>query len=214
MTRRGKIARLPNEIREQINSRLEDGEEGVSIISWLNSLPEVKSVLGEVFNSRPINEVNLTQWKQGGFRDWLVRQDALEFASDLQDKDSPGHEDLGDTSGAKLVQWVAIQYAAATKAIVSSELDPKIKWARLRELCADVIHLRRAELTAERVGHDEHWLNRQLEKDHEEQNDKLRRAELFAETLKATSERLTAEAAAKAALPVEEEEEDEEEEEE
>jgi len=109
------------------------------------------------------------------------------------------------------MKWVGIQYAAATKAIVSSELDPKIKWARLRELCADVIHLRRAELTAERVGHDEHWLNRQLEKDHEEQNDKLRRAELFAETLKATSERLTAEAAAKAALPVEEEEEEEEE---
>ena len=62
------------------------------------------------------------------------------------------------------------------------------------------------------MSHDEHWLNRQLEKDHEEQNDRFRRAELFAETLKATSERLKAEAAAKAALPVDDDDEDDEEE--
>ncbi len=31
MTRKGKIARLPHPIREQVNRRLQDGEEGKSI---------------------------------------------------------------------------------------------------------------------------------------------------------------------------------------
>src|SRR6266404_1408251 len=213
MTRKGKIARLPTDIREQINSRLENGEEGISILTWLNSLPEVQAVLAEVFDSRPVNEVNLSDWKQGGYRDWLVRQDALEFASDLQDKDSLGHKDLGQTSGATLVQWVAIQYAAAAKAIVSSELDPKIKWARLRELCADVTHLHRAELTAERVGHEGFWVDRQANKDHEQYLAKVRAEELWVRTVKEHKELFAAEAAAKAALPVEEEEDEDDEDE-
>ena len=41
MTRKGKIARLPQPIREQINRRLENGEEGKQIAEWLNTLPEV-----------------------------------------------------------------------------------------------------------------------------------------------------------------------------
>jgi hypothetical protein len=40
MTRNGKIARLPQEIREQVNRRLEDGEPGKQIAEWLNGLPE------------------------------------------------------------------------------------------------------------------------------------------------------------------------------
>jgi hypothetical protein len=40
MSRNGKIARLPQQIREQINRRLENGEEGKQIAEWLNTLPE------------------------------------------------------------------------------------------------------------------------------------------------------------------------------
>jgi hypothetical protein len=38
MTRNGKIARLPQPIREQINRRLENGEEGIQIAKW----PEIE----------------------------------------------------------------------------------------------------------------------------------------------------------------------------
>ena len=152
MTRKGKIARLPNDIREQINSRLRDGEEGKSILTWLNSLPEVQTILAELFHGRPVNHANFSEWKLGGYRDWLLRQNALEFARNLQDK--------GQTSDAALDRWVAIQYAAATKALVTEELDPKTKWVRLRELCADFTLLRRAQLTAERIAHTDYWLNR------------------------------------------------------
>src|SRR5260221_1600252 len=207
MTRRGKIARLPHDIRDEINSRLHDGEEGVSIVAWLNSHPEVRSVLAELFDSRPINEVNLTEWKQGGYRDWVLRQDVLEFVDDRRAENIFGEEALGETAGASLVQWVALHYSASAKAIITDEADPKIKWARLREICTDVALLHRVQLTSKRVAQEEYWMNRQQSKDEGERNEKLRRAELFAETVKAHRERWKAEAAAKAALPAQEKEE-------
>lgn len=48
MTRNGKIARLPREIREELNRRLDDGEQGVRLVEWLNGLPEVKRIAGHV----------------------------------------------------------------------------------------------------------------------------------------------------------------------
>lgn len=70
MTRRGKIARLPKEIREELNRRLENGEQGARLVEWLNGLPEVKAILEKDFEGQAINEPNLTQWRNGGFLDW------------------------------------------------------------------------------------------------------------------------------------------------
>ena len=53
MTRKGKIARLPQAIREQINRRLQNGEEGKQIAEWLNTLPEVIAVLSAEFDGQP-----------------------------------------------------------------------------------------------------------------------------------------------------------------
>ena len=37
--RNGKIAHLPNHVREQLNLRLLDGETGRELAAWLNALP-------------------------------------------------------------------------------------------------------------------------------------------------------------------------------
>ncbi len=66
MTRIGKIARLPHELREELNRRLQDGEPGAELVGWLNELPEVQTVLAEHFAGRPITEQNLSEWKTGG----------------------------------------------------------------------------------------------------------------------------------------------------
>ena len=49
MSRFGKIARLPLDIREQLNRRLQDGEIGKELVVWLNSVPEVQAVLKAEF---------------------------------------------------------------------------------------------------------------------------------------------------------------------
>ncbi len=79
----GKIARLPRAVRAQLNPRPLDGEEGKQIAGWLNSLPEVNERLAELFEGRPINEQNLSNWRQGGYEDWLAHQEILALAAKL-----------------------------------------------------------------------------------------------------------------------------------
>ena len=61
-SRKGKIARLPKTIRDELNQRLADGESGRRLIAWLNSLPEVDAVLDREFGGRAISEQNLSEW--------------------------------------------------------------------------------------------------------------------------------------------------------
>jgi len=84
-TRNGKIANLPNDIREQLNLRLLEGETGRELAAWLNALPEVQSVLGSQFNGASISEVNLTHWRQGGYLQWLTERECFDSARALDD---------------------------------------------------------------------------------------------------------------------------------
>ncbi|HSY18781.1 MAG TPA: hypothetical protein VK815_10625 [Candidatus Acidoferrales bacterium] len=71
----GKISRLPREIREQVNERLDAGEPGNRLVDWLNGLPAVRALLAAEFGGAAINEQNLTNWKQGGFREWRMERE-------------------------------------------------------------------------------------------------------------------------------------------
>src|SRR5713101_951139 len=42
LSRNGKIARLPLAIRQELNRRLQNGEQGKKLVAWLNALPEVR----------------------------------------------------------------------------------------------------------------------------------------------------------------------------
>jgi hypothetical protein len=67
MTRTGKIVRLPQTIREQLNTRLHEGEKARDLVEWLNALPEARKMLAKEFQGHPISEQNLSQWKLGGY---------------------------------------------------------------------------------------------------------------------------------------------------
>jgi hypothetical protein len=86
-TRNGKIANLPNDIREQLNLRLLEGETGRELAAWLNPLPEVQSVLASHFNGSDISEVNLTHWRQGGYLQWLTERECFDSARALAEGD-------------------------------------------------------------------------------------------------------------------------------
>jgi len=76
--RNGKIARLPHATRDMINKMLDDGLPYHVIIEELGEAGE------------GLNTQNLTNWKQGGYQDWLKNQALIdrmraqtEFAIDL-----------------------------------------------------------------------------------------------------------------------------------
>ena len=54
---KGKIGRLPKAIQEQVNRRLEHGEQARTLVAWLNALPAVPgvpAVLAAEFADKPI----------------------------------------------------------------------------------------------------------------------------------------------------------------
>ena len=84
MTRNGKIARLPKDIREQLNQRLDDGKQGKHLVEWLNAMPEAEAVLAEQFEGKAITKQNLSQWRNGGYREWQAKQEWLEITRQFQ----------------------------------------------------------------------------------------------------------------------------------
>jgi hypothetical protein len=75
---KGKIARLPHSVREEINQRLRDGRPGLEILAWLNSLPLVRETLQTHFDGSPVSEMNLSYWRHGGYAGWLENQHGKE----------------------------------------------------------------------------------------------------------------------------------------
>lgn len=76
MKRNGKIAHLPENIQEQLNNRLHNGETGQQIIDWLNALPEFQAVMARHFGGRPLSHQNISEWRHGGYKEWLDKLDA------------------------------------------------------------------------------------------------------------------------------------------
>src|SRR5579859_8164212 len=116
----GKISRLPAEIREQLNIRLDNGEVATTILEWLNALPEVRDILNREFNGDPIDAGNLSEYRKRAFRKWQVQRAALRFSSQLPDQPpAPSSPQLLD----RFVQWATTRMAAAADASVPAE-DP------------------------------------------------------------------------------------------
>lgn len=81
MSRKGKIARLPRTIRNELNERLADGEAAAPVLEWLNALPKTQAVLKKQFHGKPVTEANLSDWRKGGYAEWSLSGDALDDAA-------------------------------------------------------------------------------------------------------------------------------------
>ena len=152
MSRTGKIARLPQAVREELNRRLRDAEPGGPLLEWLNALPEAKAVLAAQFAGQPISKQNLSEWRLGGFREWERHQEALAWVVRLaeQGDDLTEAADGADVSD-RLASVLAGELALTAEALLAEATDPAQRWARLRELLPLLAELRRADHRAARL---------------------------------------------------------------
>ena len=146
--RRGKIARLPQALRDELNNRMLEGQRGNKLVAWLNALPEVHAMLAEEFVGRPILPQNLTEWRQGGFPDWLRDREVRNAADRLGQTAlaGKGKEELPDNQEPVtdiLAYWVAARYAVDTGRVDASEGEAR--WRLLRAMCHDIVALRRGD---------------------------------------------------------------------
>jgi hypothetical protein len=104
----GKIARLPYKIREQLNRRLRNNEPDSEILPWLEGLPAVKKILAAQFDGKPINHQNLSNWRRGGHKQWLQRQEEVDEMRGLVED----AKDFSRTSDGSLAHGTASIVAA------------------------------------------------------------------------------------------------------
>jgi len=169
--RNGKIARLPRDIRDQLNQRLEQSEESPQLLAWLNALPETQKIVQNDFASVPISPQNLSQWRQGGFQEWLARRDLCDDAREVRHlSDEMENED----SQSILADDAAVVLAARFGSLIAhwnGEVDEPFE-ARARVLnglCRSVVQLQRGMHRSIRENFDLENLMEAKEKAEEEE---------------------------------------------
>jgi hypothetical protein len=141
---------LPKVVREELNRRLEDGEQGGRLVEWLNAREDVQAVLKANFGGCPINEQNLTRWRQGGYDVWLQRQESLDVAGWLveESKEVTGLTPdrlLGDRA-ADMAALALAELLMATRRVQEGAEKEKSVLRIVRGL----VRLRRADRECER----------------------------------------------------------------
>jgi hypothetical protein len=157
MTRNGKIARLPLDLREQLNQRLRQGQKARQLIQWLNGLPEVQAVLAAEFKGQPIFEVNLSRWKSGGYRSWLEEQNSLDAAIAMMEKSS-GLRELDKEELSRRVNLILYNQLALELKRLDFVLPGPGKTRVQRALVDRYVALQRVGLEKARLGLEERRL--------------------------------------------------------
>jgi hypothetical protein len=148
-THNGKIGRLPKAIQEQVNRRMESGEQGQQLADWLNSLPEVQALLAAEFEGKPVSERNLSEWRKRGYAKWVREQETLVLARQLAGEMSGLQSSGGPPLSDMMAIWVVSRYMVTTQKQAEKDKEPDMK--ALRELCHDIVALRRADQNGARL---------------------------------------------------------------
>jgi hypothetical protein len=163
LTRNGKIGRLPRAVREQLNRRLDNGEQGRQLLEWLNSLPEVQAVVAREFGGQPIRKQNLSKWRNGGYTDWLRQQEALDMARQLAAETGELQLVGGQPLTDQMAVWLTARYLMAVRKLAEKNNNGEPDLKVLREFCHDVVALRRGDHSAARLKIEQERLERNRE---------------------------------------------------
>ena len=146
---KGKIGRLPKAIQDQVNRRLQQGEQARTLAAWLNTLPEVQSVLAAEFAGRPIREQNLSEWRQHGYQKWLEQRQCLAMAQEMTSTQDQSLEPMTD----QMAGWATAHYLHAIRKLMQAGAStgdgPDLP--TLRAFLHDVVAVRRGDHSAIRL---------------------------------------------------------------
>jgi hypothetical protein len=186
MTRLGKIARLPREIREELNVRLNNGEVGRLLVDWLNGLPAAQAVLKERFEGRPISEQNLSEWKLGGYEDWLRHQENCAYAAMLTEMAGDLEKEAGKTRLEERLVTPLVMALARMLREAEESTDVAERLKMILEVGRQLTQLRRGSQQGERLRiAQEQWAEKKSEiaqREHEEAEQAVRTQMIWEQT--------------------------------
>lgn len=109
--RTGKIARLPKDLRDAVNLALRDGATAAAVRAIVEQAKAHGAKNGDGSEIEPPDDQNVTNWRQGGYQDWLDEQQRLE---DMRFKNELALEIVKRNEGSKISE--------ATLLLASSQL--------------------------------------------------------------------------------------------
>jgi len=144
MTRRGKIARLPKKIRDELNQRLQNGEPMAELGDWLNKLKSVREVVKSYFDGAKITVSNVSDWKAGGFVDWEKEEEARETLREVQESSKGFNEVVeGKPVGDCFATLLSVKMVGLAKVLLDKETKPERQWERLCKVHKELSRFRR-----------------------------------------------------------------------
>ncbi len=113
------------------------------------------------------DELNLSDWRLGGHRDWLRHQETRDLVRSLAEQDEElRDEGDGVEVGDRLAGVLAAELVRTAQALMDTVADPVERWPRLRELLQELAQLRRDDHRAARLRMDREEAERlQTERD-------------------------------------------------
>lgn len=120
MARKGKIARLPDAIREMINERIRDGIPFEVIAGEINARPEVTEALQPHFKNPTIMVGNLSEWKLGGFQEWQAEKTKAKAAQTPTERILGATQNFIDVAQGRLSDRIALLFASHMVAEIKS----------------------------------------------------------------------------------------------
>ena len=131
-------------------------------------MPEVKAVMAQYFNGRPLRQQNISEWKQGGYRDWLHHRQLLEQKREL----AADAKDLSDTASGlpdSLFGMLTLDY---TDLMMNGDKETPEEFEQRRKRLSlvshDIARMHRCHINTRRVEVQEARLERDEEKTEEQ----------------------------------------------
>lgn len=119
MARTGKIARLPKDLRDAVNLALNDGAGAAFVIDMITKAKANGAKNGDGGEIEIPNDQNVTNWRDGGYKEWLGERQRLE---DMRFKRELALEIVRQNEGSKL-QEATLHLASSQLYEVLTEFD-------------------------------------------------------------------------------------------
>ncbi|HUB67463.1 MAG TPA: hypothetical protein VL981_08270 [Candidatus Methylacidiphilales bacterium] len=123
-----KISMLPPRLRNEINRRLDEHESPREIAAWLNGQGEVRKILNERWDGKPLHIDSIKRWRQGHYKEWVKKREHLEKLKELSEYALK----LGEAAGGSSVDGsAAILGGRIMTMIESASGEEMLKMARV-----------------------------------------------------------------------------------
>ncbi|MGA2053460.1 MAG: hypothetical protein ABSH19_09125, partial [Opitutales bacterium] len=135
-----------------------------ALLAWLNALPAVQAVLAALFDGRPVTPQNLSQWRLGGYADWLRAQEARAWLTHLREEAARLRDDSGPSPvSGWLAGPLAIALGRCLETVASRARDNTAHRHALIDLASALNRLRRCDHAEDRLRiKNERWRAQQL----------------------------------------------------